>query len=1448
MAEEPVKSCCTVLKERYSKLEEKRNALRQAVKLLEHQIDKLQTENLSISKALEEERARVEAENEAKVKESTIRVGLENEILNLKSEISSLRESSSSRGQDEDLLQIRVSEGEAEITRLKELLEKERKRGDSERKKAEAEKKKAAEAWKLLKSEKSKADEGKKLVDIERKCTEEFKRSLEALKTEANEVRAELVSERSRNEEAQRRLEAEKKKANREKKRADSEMAKAEQQKKCMEEERKKAMKEKNHSDQLSKRLEEERQRNVELQKEVQGIMSAKKLQKVHLGYSEEAHRRLETEQQKAMKEKCHSDHLSEQLEKERRRNKQLEKEMQEIMSARKTEKVLPVHSDSSIQSASADMMFLEKQLKLEKMHVKHAKRVAKLERTRNNLLQQEVCRLKQDLFQYSHRLNVLDGCFSHGIEGIGASAKIRNSSWLQDTHLQGKLSGKEPCELYCQSENEVLKDGRDRFCSTLAFTAPLSGGSCAKPISGISSELESVMGGSVRNKLQNSAIYSTTTSFSDRTLVGSQGRGAFSVTTSAKFTEENSKNGPAIPRLSDKITKLRYDENLGVVAENNVTSPAQREIQSACLNSNGGDSIKVVGRSPGHTRKKKRSRDAVESTEYLYEDKKLLRQIDGKLSALHDMIILKSNLPAAMKSIASEDGKCQVSTLLDEVCDKNYRFRKKEMVLQKQELILEPHGKADGQQQIENVGIEVHEYAQHCNKAVSTANHVSENVQACRDETVDAATSNQEANLCFENMDEGDFMRFLDLDNPADEERYRMAMEMPLSPTLPEINFPNLEASELDESKYFLEGHLYSGLEIDNNNMVLSCSLNISNVEIDSNNFLSSNSGTSDLPLLHLDVSSRNSIEELNNNDGLHIATDAGKTCADQVMESTTDITVAKQMPMPVIDETEVICASDGGSTYKRISKYSVVFSNVDDKSSISRIICASKSCISKISMVSQTDLVVHKILLALAMEQDLLPEERASVFFSLLLYNFSVVTSMKFKNFLTGDSSVCSDSFAAHIKTVMFDAETKRMLLELCHMDTLLRLIQDFLIDRRVLFYNELSQEPFVSGDSESIILLGDGVTIGLSSKTATIDQLVIGSITMASICAAIGYTGFICEASYDIIQKHKSDSYFILTVLHVFASICGEKYSSPDNNSLIMTAIKSIVVHLERGHKMVGTLCVSNLPSISENHPQFPQCAQCIFSEGAIPVDKVILLLLEKLHSYTLPWINHQHMMESVALSNCNAPPDMVRDEQSPEHEVCPIDRVMDSDASCFRYENGRLATLESDSVVNGTAYNFSDILSLVELVSRCMSWNCTCSKTIPQLLHMLESCVSEKFSAAIIVLLGQLGRLGIDNSGDEQMGVEELRCSLSSFLDQNSTGKWGLPTQFATVHALIGLLSIEFEEVIQSEKELPVCKNGSGHYANLLRKWFSQLSEEKKSLIISLFKSAGGVHAI
>lgn len=83
---------------------------------------------------------------------------MENEISVLKSEITQVKQKASINAADRDqavrLLQDRVSEREKEINRLKELLEKEKKRADTERKNADGENKKAAEMFKSIKAEK----------------------------------------------------------------------------------------------------------------------------------------------------------------------------------------------------------------------------------------------------------------------------------------------------------------------------------------------------------------------------------------------------------------------------------------------------------------------------------------------------------------------------------------------------------------------------------------------------------------------------------------------------------------------------------------------------------------------------------------------------------------------------------------------------------------------------------------------------------------------------------------------------------------------------------------------------------------------------------------------------------------------------------------------------------------------------------------------------------------------------------------------------------------------------------------------------------------------------------------------------------------------------------------------------------------------------------------------
>ncbi|KAK9150580.1 hypothetical protein Syun_008889 [Stephania yunnanensis] len=369
----------------------------------------------------------------------------------------------------------------------------------------------------------------------------------------------------------------------------------------------------------------------------------------------------------------------------------------------------------------------------------------------------------------------------------------------------------------------------------------------------------------------------------------------------------------------------------------------------------------------------------------------------------------------------------------------------------------------------------------------------------------------------------------------------------------------------------------------------------------------------------------------------------------------------------------------------------------------------------------------------------------------------------------------------------------------LDLCLLDDLFDTIENFLIDRRVLMYGNRSHDKNVLSDSGSVIFLRDDTAVYISMVTATVDQLVAGSIILASTCSAFGRIGFVCEASFRILQTNTFGSCLPLTLLHIFASLCGEKYFIMNEYSLIMTAVKAIVVFLEREDK-AGCPCPGTL-STTENH-------ECVFSKDVVSLDEVTGLLLEKLQLYAVPG-SRPEFFGTLSSSECST------------------SHYTGTDVS------------DSNSIASKSYTEFGDILSLLELVASYMSWDWTWSKIISPLLKLLDSCACEKFSAGLIVLLGQIWRHGVDSCGNLLVGAEELRQKLFSLLDQNPR-KWSMSAQSAIVQALIAFDKINFEELIQRE-DLQAATNQSDH-CNLVRTWFFKLGAEQKSLLASFFQTA------
>lgn len=154
-------------------------------------------------------------------------------------------------------------------------------------------------------------------------------------------------------------------------------------------------------------------------------IIREKKQSKSVMKKAKEQRKIAETYKRKAIEEKHRADVLSRELELKKQRLEDVRKEIQELVSSRKVSVSSHPASDGSLKAETAEINLLRKQLKFEKARVKHAKEVAKLEVSRNYILRHEVHRLKQEIIQFSQRLGMLDDSLFHKYEGINKLEKV---------------------------------------------------------------------------------------------------------------------------------------------------------------------------------------------------------------------------------------------------------------------------------------------------------------------------------------------------------------------------------------------------------------------------------------------------------------------------------------------------------------------------------------------------------------------------------------------------------------------------------------------------------------------------------------------------------------------------------------------------------------------------------------------------------------------------------------------------------------------------------------------------------------------------------------------------------------------------------------------------------------------------------------------------------------
>uniref|UniRef100_M0ZX89 F-box protein family n=1 Tax=Solanum tuberosum TaxID=4113 RepID=M0ZX89_SOLTU len=189
-----------------------------------------------------------------------------------------------------------------------------------------------------------------------------------------------------------------------------------------------------------------------------------------------------------------------------------------------------------------------------------------------------------------------------------------------------------------------------------------------------------------------------------------------------------------------------------------------------------------------------------------------------------------------------------------------------------------------------------------------------------------------------------GGYMKLLNLDNDADEESYRLAIERPLSPTLPEIQYhSSVELVPINTP-------LYEGFSNARGTVASSGNFDVINVEI---NFNQLKHPTIDPPKKsslpekkdHVDSSKR-----LNLDTACKLSCSSYTDTLEALCRS--DLAAPTSEGLQISSERRVVSLQDG------FAKYCVIFSNNNDENSISSVYHATSRCLAQCSASSDTSL----------------------------------------------------------------------------------------------------------------------------------------------------------------------------------------------------------------------------------------------------------------------------------------------------------------------------------------------------------------------------------------------------------------------------------------------------------------------------------------------------------
>uniref|UniRef100_A0A0E0JP66 Uncharacterized protein n=1 Tax=Oryza punctata TaxID=4537 RepID=A0A0E0JP66_ORYPU len=721
---------------------------------------------------------------------------------------------------------------------------------------------------------------------------------------------------------------------------------------------------------------------------------------------------------------------------------------------------------------------------------------------------------------------------------------------------------------------------------------------------------------------------------------------------------------------------------------------------------------------------------------------------------------------------------------------------------------------------------------------------------------------------LSFEKMIKGDCLKLLNLDNDADEERYRRAMQRTLSPDLPIIlpqatkvpthdkfhhlsdmmpnafdyerdcpasgaNATDLEmrpnllgvegpaiqnTSKLGHNRIDCHDNFKQLCANDKSNSVVNISCNtksdnaptkrslscilhedqVQNVvssptDVPSNTSSSHPISTLDLQHSHKEASNENGSNQIHSSSIL----DSGQQnivggCKTKAAEST-DLNLNSIIGLRHGDKISPMCFV-GLVSMK--------------KNNIIRMFRYWETLVAEAREISEEAFVDTSLFERISAEPLLLLEEKVALIISLLLWDIC--------RFITADPIVdgnfASSVFALTVKSYM---ETRWAFLKSNQLDVPVSLIEDFLMKREVVVCNKMGH---VISDVDRYSLLDDETGIQVSTKPATIDQFISACALLASLCVKVERVDIVLEVSYKVLLMGKSYLSWTLLAIHVIGSMCGDEFLSKSCNFL-MTTIRLVVMLLEAKNNY---LCLLSSYVQSNRPADFPTCAHCLFDVvDTVSIDGFISSLLDELHLCSQQWNSRSNTNKTIA--RC-----------SPHLGSSGLE--VNCGEPCYISKQVKLSEYSHNYTAGRDLCYFVEITSLLELFGNYMSCEWTYNNVVVRLLKILESCTCDEYSAALLILLSQLGRFFVDDVGYEQRAVSDLRNHLSVLMRTKVSNSRNMPVQLSAIGALLSLLPLTFDKIVAHSGQL------SGLYvlqARQISEWFCQLSKEHQSMACSFF---------